>query len=81
MSETINIAVERSTHSKLSKLGAKDETFDTIIRRLLALEDAYKESENGYREFVEDVVSKSSIGLEAFGKLLGALRDCFKRRE
>ena len=35
MKKEISISVKRDTHHELSKLGSKDESYDSIIRRLL----------------------------------------------
>ncbi len=35
MNNPINITIEKDTHSKLSQLGKKTETFDDIINKLL----------------------------------------------
>ena len=36
MSEMITIKVSREVHDKLERLGGKGDTFDEIVRRLLA---------------------------------------------
>jgi hypothetical protein len=39
--EKINITVQKGTHGRLKALGAKDESFDTIIQRLLDFYDRW----------------------------------------
>jgi hypothetical protein len=39
-----NLVVEKITHERLRVLGAKDESFDSIINRLLDFFDAHKEA-------------------------------------
>lgn len=47
MDNKINVALAEETHGRLKALGAKDETFDSIIARLLDFYHAHKEKGEG----------------------------------
>lgn len=57
MSETVNIAVKKETHTRLGKMGAKGETFDEIVNDLLNQADRLKQ--------IQSLIDKASVAFES----------------